>query len=940
MLNLLPRPASRFARLAAHLAVAICLVMTVTVASAFAATNRERSNEYYEDARAYLERGDLNGAVIQLKNALQNDPDNLAARYLLGEIYVRVGDGASAEKELLKARDRGLDEARVIIPLGRAYLLQGKYEAVLDEIRSGDREGEIEAAVLLTRGQAYLGLDRIDEAETALQEAARMRPDDPRAKLALARVFVTQGNIAAAEEQADRALALAPRSADAWVLKGELTRLNRDLDAAVAYFDKAIDIDPGSLPGRLGRAASLIDLNRDDDAMADIRAVQDMLPNHPLGLYLSALVAAKRRDFQAAEDALLQVVRYVDDHLPSIFLLGAVNYAQNEPEQAEANLTRYLERVPDHPAARKLLGATLIRKNDAEKAIKVLLPVLELVPGDPQTLALLGSAYMQNRQYAESTAYFEKAAAAAPETAAIRTQLALSRMAVGEAEVALEDLESAFGLDPDATQAGILLALAQLRNRNFDAVLAAVAELEKRMPDNPLTLNLRGAAMIGKNDFGEARRSFEKALEIQPDYFPAGMNLAQLDLREGESERASERYQSIIARDSAHVGALVALADLALRENRADDAISWLEQARSKNPRAGAPRLRLVNIYLGRRESGKALGVARELEQIGGENPQALDALARAQLGAGEANSAVATYRRIIRLNPKSAEIYQRLATAQVAVEDIAGARESLQTARSIDPGYLPARVAAVELELRANRTDEALTLAAALREERPDSAVGDMLTGDVLMRAGKFSQAADAYAKAMTKEESAVLAVRQYNARVGAGDVDAALEPLEDWVAANPDDRGTRFVLASAYLKARRFEPAIEHHEHLLAEDPENPVVLNNLAWAYQEVGDPRALSYAEKAHERAPQSTAITDTLGWILVRQGKASRGLVLLKQASAQAPQAWEIRYHLAVALSETGRREEARRELEAIVKSGTAFDGLDDARARLRALTGE
>ncbi|MEJ2327729.1 MAG: tetratricopeptide repeat protein, partial [Chromatiaceae bacterium] len=48
------------------------------------------------EARSYLASGDKKAAVIELKNALQQDPGNATARLLLGETYLRLGEGASA----------------------------------------------------------------------------------------------------------------------------------------------------------------------------------------------------------------------------------------------------------------------------------------------------------------------------------------------------------------------------------------------------------------------------------------------------------------------------------------------------------------------------------------------------------------------------------------------------------------------------------------------------------------------------------------------------------------------------------------------------------------------------------------------------------------------------------------------------------------------------
>lgn len=907
--------------------------------AAIAAPDRDQSNAYYDDARAYLDKGDVEAAVIQLKNALQSDPDNVAARYLLGEIYVRLGNGPAAEKELRKARARGLDEPRVVVALGRAYLLEGKYQAVLDEIKPGSRGDEIEANILLIRAQALMGLRRLDEAEAAVRQAASLQPDAAAVHLALARVLVLKGDAKTAEEEADKAIARSDTLVDAWILKGELRRLKRDFETALEAFGRALDLAPDNVAAHLGRAAALIDLGRDEDARADIEKVREIAEDHPLASYLAALIAARKKDYATAQDELLKVLRRVDNHLPSIFLYGAVSYAQNNLEQAEKYLSRFVEAAPGNAPARKLLGATLIRKRQPDRAIEALLPVIERAPKDAQTLALLGSAYMQKRDFAKSTEYFQKAVEAAPSaTSAVRTQLALSQMAIGESELALSELKTAFELNPDETQAGILLALAQIRKRDFEGALASAKELEARLADNPLPFNLEGAAYLGLGKTDEARKSFEKAIAIRSDYFPARMNLAQLDLRAGDAEAARAQYQAILEKEKNHVGALMALAELAAREKRTDEAIGLLERARETNPKAIQPRLRLVNVYIAQRAGDKALAVARELETIAGDNPDALYALARAQMAAGEVDSAIVTYRRLAGLRPESGPVLVGLASAQIQAKDFTAARKTLAKAQEVAPDYLPGRAAAIQLELLDEKYDAALALARKLGADHPKSAVGPMLEGDALMRKGAFDEAAKAYRAAYGRQASAAVALRLYNARRRAGDIEAALAALRDWVEANPEDHRARAALAGAYLNAARYRDAIAEYERLLAVSPENPVLLNNLAWAYHKVGDARARDYAQRAHDKAPQSSEITDTLGWILVNEGENERGLALLKEAAAEAPDQSEIRYHLAVALNAAGRRDEARRELEAVVRSGRPFAAMDEARKLLRALS--
>jgi predicted Zn-dependent protease len=85
------------------------------------------------------------------------------------------------------------------------------------------------------------------------------------------------------------------------------------------------------------------------------------------------------------------------------------------------------------------------------------------------------------------------------------------------------------------------------------------------------------------------------------------------------------------------------------------------------------------------------------------------------------------------------------------------------------------------------------------------------------------------------------------------------------------------------------------------------------------------------------APDQASTNDTLGWILVNKGQVERGLNYLRNAHSRLSQDPEIRYHIAVALHHLQRKDEARQELEALLKSGESFSGIEQAKALLQKL---
>src|SRR6185295_1369351 len=137
-----------------------------------------------------------------------------------------------------------------------------------------------------------------------------------------------------------------------------------------------------------------------------------------------------------------------------------------------------------------------------------------------------------------------------------------------------------------------------LQRTQYDQALKAVQVLEKKQPDNPLTYNLMAAVYIGKKDIAGARKALERAIELQPTYVPAALNLAQLDLQDKNPQAARQRLEALVVKGSDNVQALLALANLAPRLGATPkEQIDWLERALKANPAAAEPQLMLVRAY-------------------------------------------------------------------------------------------------------------------------------------------------------------------------------------------------------------------------------------------------------------------------------------------------------------------------------------------------------
>ena len=162
---------------------------------------------------------------------------------------------------------------------------------------------------------------------------------------------------------------------------------------------------------------------------------------------------------------------------------------------------------------------------------------------------------------------------------------------------------------------------------------------------------------------------------------------------------------------------------------------------------------------------------------------------------------------------------------------------------------------------------------------------------------------------------------------KVGAADAGAF---AAQWAKDHPKDVTLVAFLAQQSLARKDYRAAIANYQAAIKLDPDNPVILNNLAWALAETGDPRGREYAATAYRQAPFNPNVMDTLGWAEVQGGDAKKGVELLKSASNLAPGNHDIRLHLAKGLIKTGDKAGAKKALEPLSRLRAASPARVDA----------
>ncbi len=474
-----------------------------------------------------------------------------------------------------------------------------------------------------------------------------------------------------------------------------------------------------------------------------------------------------------------------------------------------------------------------------------------------------------------------------------------------------------------------------LRQNDLAAAQEGANKLIKSDPKNPVGYNMLGGVQAGRRDYAAARKSFEQALALDRDYSPASMNLAQLDMLQKDYATARRRYDAVLAKEPTNVSAMLGLSRIEFIGNNSQDGVRWLERAKTTDPAAWMPRLLLVRHRLATGDLQAAISELTDARRKQPDNPAVLAMLGQVQLARGQNADAVASYQQWVKLQPESSAAHANLGLAMEAAGDLPGANEHISRAIALNPDNPDAIYAQGTLELRNGRTTQALELARRLEKRAPKSTVGFTLEGDALTAQKQYAAAVLAYENALKIASTGSIIQRLHHAQSSAGDTQNADERVLQWVKANPQDAATRQYLAGEYVRRGRVDLAIPQYEAVIERQPQNVVALNNLALIYLNQKNVRGLELAQSAYNLRSESPGVIDTYGWGLVQFGNAPRGLELIQKAAKLAPTNSEIRLHLAAALIKTGKKDEARAELQQLLAKASEPQLRQSAEALLK-----
>ena len=328
-----------------------------------------------------------------------------------------------------------------------------------------------------------------------------------------------QGQLGQARALYEQVLARQPAHAQALYLLGTLALQARDMRLAETMLSKAARANPRHVPTLINLAMALSQL---DKHTAALETIERALALEPASVPARSARAGMLVRASRAADAVREIDALFAAGVQSAELWvnkGIAHAELDQPDQAEQCFDHVLALAPHHPEAQSQKVKLLIARERFEDALALTDQCLAAVPSDAQAHANRGHALMKLRRYAEAVQACERACAL--ETTVDRlAKLAAASCVAGRIELAEAAIKKAGALNPDypplwVAAGQVLTALGDYANAvlNFDRFLAERGNEDK-------VLLLKAEALIQAKSYAAAIET----LALCPEDSPAALS--------------------------------------------------------------------------------------------------------------------------------------------------------------------------------------------------------------------------------------------------------------------------------------------------------------------------------------------------------------------------------------------------------------------------------
>jgi len=336
----------------------------------------------------------------------------------------------------------------------------------------------------------------------------------------------------------------------------------------------------------------------------------------------------------------------------------------------------------------------------------------------------------------------------------------------------------------------------------------------------------------------------------------------------------------------------------------------------------------LARIYLGKGDAARALKEADDIIALDRNNLQAHLIRSNSLLGVGDKDKAHQELDAIIRAFPQNPDARYQVGYLAWLEKDYPRAGQVFGDLHKESPSDFRGLVGVVETLASENRMSDAIKQMQGAIEREPHRRDLKLALANLYVRAERYDDAIQIFeALLQTDPKSADLLFRVAETQRRKGDLNQAMEGFRRASQAAPNDTNSLLQLGLLMDSMGKRDQSKPIYERILKIQPDHAVALNNLAFIKAEEGVDLdlALTMAQRALQKAPNLTEISDTLGWIYIKKNLSEDAVRVFHDLVTKVPKNATYHYHFGMALLQKGDKPSAKKELETAMTNNPSKD---------------
>ncbi len=709
---------------------------------------------------------------------------------------------------------------------------------------------------------------------------------------------------------------------------------------AAIQFQNTIQTDPRYVDAHYQLAQCYLKLGLWGNAYQELLRTVDLKPDHLKGQQdLGVMLLASQKFIEAKEKAQLVLQKdpkNVDAHL----LLANADAGLNNLEASLREVQEAIQLDPNRAASYLNQAYLQLTVNQAALAEESFKKAVQLDPKSATAITALGSLYQQQRRWPEAEQQFRRAVE-------VESKSPLPRAALAR------------------------LYLAEGQNAQAEQVLL---EAKKALADNSEGYRMLGDFYFNLGQLDKAVAEYASLYREHPKDLQVKKNYVQLLILHGPLDEATKLNDEILKANPKDMDALIDRGQILNRQGRPNDAILVLEPALKAEPHSALGHYHLGVAYSAVGNLARAESEWREAVRLRPTMTTAQQALASIALRKGNIDLLEKAAEALINANPGLPDGYVHRAAARLARRNVPGAEADLIKAIDVapqnplgfsrlgalrltqkrfveseklfeqalerDPNFVEALQGLVASYVQQKQPAKGLARVNAQIVRAPENGAYYVLLGGLLVNDKQLDKAEAALQKAAelnNKDVNALLLLAQV--QTARGSVDKAVASYQRSIEQNPREPRSYFMLGALEDGRKNWQRAQELYQKTLQVEPDFPLAANNLAYLMIEHGGNTdvALSLAQTARQKLPDSTHVADTLAWAYYHKGAYKLAIGLLEEAVKKEPQDPTFHFHLGLAYRRINDQTHAKAHLERALQINPKFERADEIRKALAEL---